>query len=108
MENVKRFKTTLIVAGVLLLIALILVGIFLQSTPQMLYPEQIRDYQGENLSSIADVRENAIAGTQNINESTYRLTVTGLVNKTLELTYDDVVNGYQKYQKVVTLYCIEG
>jgi len=30
------------------------------------------------------------------------------VNKTLEYTYDDVINGFQKYQKVVTLFCVEG
>jgi DMSO/TMAO reductase YedYZ molybdopterin-dependent catalytic subunit len=40
--------------------------------------------------------------------STYRLTVTGLVNITKEYTYDEVINGFQKYQKVVTLYCVEG
>lgn len=30
------------------------------------------------------------------------------MNKTIEYTYDDVINGFQKYQKVVTLYCVEG
>jgi DMSO/TMAO reductase YedYZ molybdopterin-dependent catalytic subunit len=30
------------------------------------------------------------------------------VNKTVEYTYDDVINGFQKYQKVVTLHCVEG
>jgi len=30
------------------------------------------------------------------------------VNETKDYTYDDVINGFQKYQKVVTLYCVEG
>jgi len=80
----------------------------LTPTPTVLAPQEIREYQGEDLSAIADFRENSIAGPQYIDEDTYRLTVTGLVNETKEYTYDEVVNGFQNYQKVVTLYCVEG
>jgi DMSO/TMAO reductase YedYZ molybdopterin-dependent catalytic subunit len=80
----------------------------LMPTPTVLSPQEIREYQGEDLSSIADFRENSIAGPQYIDENTYRLTITGLVNETKEYTYDDVVNSFQKYQKVVTLHCVEG
>jgi DMSO/TMAO reductase YedYZ molybdopterin-dependent catalytic subunit len=107
MEKVKRFKSAIVVAA-LLLIVLIIAGVYWQTTPRMLYPEQIREYEGQNLSSIGDFRENSIKGPQHVDESTYRLTITGLVNETLELTYADVINGFQKYQKVVTLYCVEG
>jgi len=108
MDKSKRFKNIFIAAAVLLLIALIFAGIYWQSTPRMLYPQEIREYQGENLSSISDFEENSIKGPQHINESTYSLTITGLVNKTLEFSYNDVINGFQKYQKVITLHCIEG
>ena len=108
MEKVKRFKGLFIVAVVLLLIVLIIAGIYWQTTPRMLYPEEIREYEGQDLSSLVDVKDNAIKGTQNIDASTYRLTINGLVNKTLEFTYDQVINGHQKYQKVVTLHCVEG
>ena len=108
MEKVKRFKGILIAAGVLLLIVLIIAGIYWQTTPRILYPQEIREYEGQDLSSIGDFRENSIKGPQYINESTYHLTITGLVNKTVEHTYDDVINGFQKYQKVVTLHCVEG
>ena len=108
MEKLKRFKNIFIAAGVLLLIFLVVVGIYWQSTPRMLYPQEIREYQGENLSSISDFRENSIKGPQYVNESVYSLTITGLVNKTIELSYSDVVNGFQKYQKVITLHCVEG
>lgn len=108
MEKVKRFKGIFIAAGVLLLLVLIIAGIYWQTTPRMLYPEEIREYEGQDLSSIGDFSENAINGTQYVNETTYRLTITGLVNKTVEYTYDDVINGFQKYQKVITLHCVEG
>ena len=108
MEKLKRFKNIFIAAGVLLLIFLIIAGIYWQSAPRMLYPQEIREYQGENLSSISDFRENSIKGPQYVNESNYSLTITGLVNKTIELSYGDVVNGFQKYQKVITLHCVEG
>ena len=108
MDKSKRFKNIFIALAVLLLIALIVAGIYWQSTPRMLYPQEIREYQGENLSSISDFRENSIKGPQHINESTYSLTITGLVNKTVELSYNDVINGFQKYQKVITLHCVEG
>jgi DMSO/TMAO reductase YedYZ molybdopterin-dependent catalytic subunit len=77
-------------------------------TPTVLIPQEIREYQGEDLSSIVDFRENSIAGPQDIDINTYRLTITGLVNETKEYTYDEVINGFQKYLKVVTLYCVEG
>ncbi len=74
----------------------------------MLYPGEITDYQGQSLASIGDVYENAIAGTQNINAATYKLSVTGLVNNSLSLSYDGVLSGFVHYQKVVNIYCVEG
>lgn len=108
MERVKRFKDTIVFAAVVLLIVIISAAIYLQSTARMLYPEEIREYEGQDLSSIGDFSENSIRGPQQVNASTYRLTLTGLVNKTLEYSYDDVVNGFQKWQKVITLHCVEG
>jgi DMSO/TMAO reductase YedYZ molybdopterin-dependent catalytic subunit len=108
MEKAKRFKGIFIVAVVLLLIGIIIAGVYWQTTSRMLYPEEIREYEGQDLSSIGDFMENSIRGPQHINASTYRLTITGLANKTVEYIYADVINGFQKYQKVVTLHCVEG
>ncbi len=69
---------------------------------------EVRDYQGERLSSIADFRENSIKGPQYVNISEYRLTVTGLTNKTLNYSYDEVLEKYPRYSKVITLFCVEG
>jgi DMSO/TMAO reductase YedYZ molybdopterin-dependent catalytic subunit len=74
----------------------------------MLYPEEVREYNGSRLSSIGNVFPNAIAGTQYIDEAAYALNVSGLVNNPLVLSYDDVIGKHQTYQKIVTIYCVEG
>lgn len=81
---------------------------FLHVQPKTLYPQEIRNYQGQDLSSISDFSENSILGPQYVNASTYRLQITGLVNRTVEYTYDEVLSRFQKYQKVVTLNCVDG
>lgn len=105
----KRFFRYLIgiSLAIMMLTLLLIVVYFSANQPKMLYPGEIRNYQGQNLASIADVGENAIRGTQYINVSTYHLTVTGLVNKTVKYTYDQVLS-FPKYLKVVTLYCVAG
>jgi DMSO/TMAO reductase YedYZ molybdopterin-dependent catalytic subunit len=111
MEKPKRFSKVISASLVVMLFALLVLVIYYSQNPPQppnLYPGEVRDYQGENLASIADFRENAIKGTQHINASTYRLEITGLVNKTVEYTYDQIINSFQKYQKAVTLYCVEG
>ena len=30
------------------------------------------------------------------------------MNKTIQSSYDDIINNHQNYQKVVTIYCVEG
>src|SRR3972149_4603716 len=109
MEKLKQHKSAVAASLVFLMLALFFIGVYLQNRPpQTLYPQEIRDYEGQNLSSISDFRENSIKGPQQVNNATYRLRITGLVNKTLEYTYDEIISKFQKYQKVVTLYCVEG
>jgi DMSO/TMAO reductase YedYZ molybdopterin-dependent catalytic subunit len=112
MEKPKTAKNTVKILAVLaitMLLALTFVALYLNSLNQKnLYSSEIRNYQGENLSSISNVVEEKINGTQYINAATYRLTVTGLVNRTLSLSYADVLNDFQAYKKVVTLHCVEG
>jgi DMSO/TMAO reductase YedYZ molybdopterin-dependent catalytic subunit len=69
---------------------------------------EIREYEGIDLSSINDFRENSIRGPQHIDMESYRLKVTGLVENPKEYTFDDVIDSHQSYQKVVTLNCVEG
>ena len=76
--------------------------------PTPLAPVEVRSYQGQDLSSINDFRENSIKGPQHVNISTYQLTVTGLTNRTVVYSYDQVLAKYPHYSKVVTLHCVEG
>ena len=69
---------------------------------------EIGEYEGEKLSSIDDFRENSIMGPQVVDRETYRLTIDGLVESPAEYSYDQVIDGYQSYKKVVTLDCVEG
>jgi len=69
---------------------------------------EITEYEGQDLSSINAFRENSIDGPQHIDNQTYRLAITGLVNTENEYTYEEVIDSYQHYKKVVTLNCVEG
>jgi len=73
-----------------------------------LKPVEVRDYQGEKLSSLNDFRENSIKGPQRVDIESYKLKVSGLVEKAMGYTYDEVINNHQSYEKVVTLDCVEG
>jgi DMSO/TMAO reductase YedYZ molybdopterin-dependent catalytic subunit len=68
---------------------------------------EIREYEGQDLSSINDFRENSIAGPQYVSLDDYTLAITGLVENPLSLTYDEVLDR-SHYEKVVTLHCVEG
>jgi DMSO/TMAO reductase YedYZ molybdopterin-dependent catalytic subunit len=79
-------------------------GISVEDLPSV----EIREYEGVNLSSIADFRENSIKGPQYIDLDNYRLKVTGLVANPGEYKVDEVIAGFQSYRKVVKLHCVEG
>lgn len=68
---------------------------------------EIKEYEGQKLSSVGDFRENSIKGPQYIDIKSYNLKITGLVKKPVNYSYEDVL-AHQKYSKVVTLYCVEG
>lgn len=77
------------------------------SGPASLGEVEVTEYQGQDLSSTDDFRENSIAGPQYLDMDDYALKIHGLVNTPLELTYDEVLDR-QTYEKVVTLNCVEG
>ena len=73
-----------------------------------LEPVEIRDYEGEKLSSANDFRENSIEGPQQVEIESYRLEIAGLVENPESYTYDEALDSHQHYQKVVTVNCVEG
>jgi DMSO/TMAO reductase YedYZ molybdopterin-dependent catalytic subunit len=108
--NTKSTLVIVIVAVSLVAAVLLLVigrGVWYGS-PLTLPGAEVRAYEGKDLSSINDFRENSIRGPQFVNISEYRLTVTGLTNETEVYTYREVLDRYPHYTKVITLFCVEG
>ena len=69
---------------------------------------EVREYKGEDLSSINDFRENSIKGPQHVDIENYQLNITGLVAEPTAHTYDEVIKDYDNFKKVVRLNCVEG
>jgi DMSO/TMAO reductase YedYZ molybdopterin-dependent catalytic subunit len=79
-----------------------------QSGVNELELKEIREYQGEDLSSVSDFRENSIEGPQYVDIEGYKLEITGLVESPQSYSYDEIIGDHQSYKKVVTLNCVEG
>jgi len=97
-----------LVLSLILLAALIFAVDMACDETEELAPSEIREYEGEELSSINSFRENSIKGPQEIDVESYTLRITGLVTNSTSYTYDEVLNRHQHYKKVVTLDCVEG
>jgi DMSO/TMAO reductase YedYZ molybdopterin-dependent catalytic subunit len=69
---------------------------------------EVTEYEGRNLSSIEDFRENSIAGSQEVEIEDYELKVIGQIENPTSYSYEEVIDKYPSYQKVVTLNCVEG
>lgn len=69
--------------------------------------KEATEFQGHKLTPISQQRNNALAGTQHIDQATYKLTVNGLVNKPLTLTYADL-QAYPQEDRLMDLNCVEG
>jgi DMSO/TMAO reductase YedYZ molybdopterin-dependent catalytic subunit len=64
-------------------------------------------FMGKDLTPINRQRNNALKGTQTIDQATYRLTVDGLVEHPLSLSYADLL-AYPQESKLMDLDCVEG
>jgi DMSO/TMAO reductase YedYZ molybdopterin-dependent catalytic subunit len=98
---------------VVLVILLIMAGFIVANVVDFNQPieldgVEISEYQGQNLSSIQDFHENSIKGPQYINIDSYQLVIDGLVANELAYSYQDIINKFQHYKKIVTLNCVEG
>jgi len=65
------------------------------------------EFQGTRLTPIEDQLNNALAGTQILDRDTYTLTVDGLVDNPLTLTYDELM-AYPQESWLMDLNCVEG
>ncbi len=104
--ELKRISGFLILA---ILVVFIISGVLMSGSDTIeLDGVEIREYQGKDLSSVQDFRENSIKGPQHIDITTYQLEVSGLVNNPQLFAYDAIIDGNQHFRKVVTLICVEG
>ena len=94
------------ISGILL--AVNKAGFIGTSEAKELQTVEVREYQGERLSSVNDFRENSIKGPQQVDIENYQLKITGLVENSKNYTYDEVIEKHQLYEKVVRLDCVEG
>jgi len=109
MRKMRTGKGVLLLAVSLILLGALILGIYVaRNQAKGLGPVEIREYEGVDLSSINDFRENSIEGPQEIDLEKYVLRITGLVADSKNYTYDEVINNHQHYKKVVTLDCVEG
>jgi DMSO/TMAO reductase YedYZ molybdopterin-dependent catalytic subunit len=108
MEKGKRgVVLTAIIIFVVLIILIIFYFTFKSPEIIRLASIEVKDYNGEKLSSIMDFRENSIKGPQHINISNYKLEVSGLVDNPKNYTYEELL-AKKNYEKEVTLNCVEG
>jgi len=101
---------TILPAGfsALLLLTLLFPTACGQSAAIQLDGVEVREYQGQDLSSVAtDFVENTIDGPQFIDGNSYRLEIGGLVERPESLTIEQVLNR-QHYSKVSELNCVQG
>ncbi|MCW4031508.1 MAG: molybdopterin-dependent oxidoreductase [Candidatus Bathyarchaeota archaeon] len=109
MIDKKLFLGFLLLALVVTMISVYVVGLYnARKSVIDLEGVEIREYEGKDLSSINDFRENSIRGPQYIDNQTYKLAISGLVDNQLEHTYDEVIANHQAFKKVVKLHCVEG
>jgi len=101
------------IALILILASILLVGCKEEPEERNLPPlkelqsVEIKEYEGEKLDSLVDVKDLSIKGPQTIAIDTYQLELTGLVETPKALTYEEVL-ARQRYSKVITLYCVTG
>jgi DMSO/TMAO reductase YedYZ molybdopterin-dependent catalytic subunit len=65
------------------------------------------EFQGVKLTPIKNQNNNALKGTQVIDKDTYKLTVDGLVDHPLSLSYADL-QAYSQISQLMDLNCVEG
>lgn len=65
------------------------------------------EFQGKQLTPIDRQNNNALSGTENIDKATYQLTIDGLVDNPLKLSYADL-QAYPQISKLMDLDCVEG
>jgi DMSO/TMAO reductase YedYZ molybdopterin-dependent catalytic subunit len=105
-------KNILATGIIILLVAIVLLsacGEVSQTISSTVSPGEVEatEYMGKKLTPIDQQNNNALSGTQVIDKATYILTVDGLVENPLSLSYDDLT-AFPQISKLMDLDCVEG
>lgn len=105
----KRFKLSWILLFVIIISITYLLSACSGQPPLISNTAEVEavEFQGTKLTPIAEQNNNALAGTQHIDKDTYRLTVDGLVENPLTLTYNDLLS-FPQISWLMDLNCVEG
>ena len=106
----KKQRNIYMMAATLVVLVLLITGACSQpptSTTSLNGEIQATEFQGVKLTPISEQNNNALAGTQHIDQSTYTLTVDGLVDHPLTLSYADL-QAYPQISQLMDLNCVEG
>ena len=68
---------------------------------------EITEYQGARLDPAIGPRDNSIKGIQEVDISSYTLSIKGLVETPVTLTYEEA-RALESYERLITLFCVEG
>ena len=68
---------------------------------------EVTQYQGARLDPAVGPRDNSIKGIQRVDVESYTLSLGGLVEKEVELNYEQV-RAMDPHERLITLYCVEG
>jgi DMSO/TMAO reductase YedYZ molybdopterin-dependent catalytic subunit len=92
----------------IIVIALVIVLLVpIATCSQSPYTPPPGEVEATELTPISQQRNNALSGTQVINNETYQLVVDGLVDNALSLNYTDLL-AYPQVSKLTDLDCVEG
>ncbi|MFH1036020.1 MAG: molybdopterin-dependent oxidoreductase [Pseudomonadota bacterium] len=70
-------------------------------------PGELTEYQGQKLSPFDRLYDNSIKGPQKVDGKAFRLSVSGLVDKPLSLSYEEVL-ALPSQTRLANLPCVEG
>jgi DMSO/TMAO reductase YedYZ molybdopterin-dependent catalytic subunit len=103
-------KIRLIITAVILVLIVPAILTACTTTPPTTSPSsevEATVFMGHQLTPISQQNNNALKGTQYIDKDTYVLTVDGLVEHPLTLTYADLL-AYPQISQLMDLDCVEG
>jgi DMSO/TMAO reductase YedYZ molybdopterin-dependent catalytic subunit len=104
---VKNKSLMILLAGVLILPIILAACGSAEPTTGPNGEVEATEFMGVQLTPINQQNNNALAGTQLIDKDTYSLTVNGLVDHPLSLTYADL-EAYPQISQLMDLNCVEG